>query len=134
MHAGTGGEGAGWGEGATLVTNGRPPWRACALCPCFRSCTAPRPTPATLLPSRRSVPTSRLLRALRKHEARLFGSPAGGLLARIKWGCQLRARPPAFAFFLRGGQAVTAPEERFLAGLLRRLFDLEGVPLRLTLK
>jgi predicted GTPase len=63
-----------------------------------------------------------------------MGSPAGALLGRIKWGCQLRARPPAFAFFLRGGQEVTAPEERFLASLLRRLFDLEGVPLRLSVR
>lgn len=80
------------------------------------------------------VSTSRLLRALKKHEARLSGSPAGALLARVKWGCQLRPRPPTFAFFMRGGNEVGAPGERFLAGLLRRLFDLDGVPLRLHIR
>ncbi|KAI8465792.1 MAG: P-loop containing nucleoside triphosphate hydrolase protein [Monoraphidium minutum] len=82
----------------------------------------------------RRVPTARLLRALRKHAARLSGSPAGALLGRVKWACQLRARPPAFAFFLRGGSEVAQPEERFLANLVRRVFDLQGVPLRMHIR
>lgn len=85
-------------------------------------------------PKTRSVSTARLLRALRKHEARLSGSPAGSLLGRVKWGCQLKARPPSFAFFLRGGGGISEPEERFLAGVVRRAFDLEGVPIRLHVR
>ncbi len=88
-----------------------------------------------MLHAHHRIPTSRLLRLLKKLEVRLMGGgPAAAVVRRIKFMSQVKARPPTFVAVMRGSTAVDESSERFLANACRQAFDLEGVPIRINFR
>jgi len=68
--------------------------------------------------------------ALEKHPA---PSVAGRRL-KIRYGAQIKARPPTFSLFCNRPDDLPDSYKRYLENELRRDFDLPGVPLRLFLR
>ena len=57
-----------------------------------------------------------------------------GKPTRIRYGAQIKTRPPTFALFANRPKLVGEGYRRYLANELRRSFDLPGVPLRFVLR
>jgi len=57
-----------------------------------------------------------------------------GRPTRIRYGAQIKTRPPTFALFANRPKMVGEGYRRYLANELRRAFDLPGVPLRFSLR
>lgn len=67
---------------------------------------------------------------LEKHPA----PSVGGRRIKIRYGAQIKTRPPTFSLFCNRPEALPDSYKRYLENELRRDFDLPGVPLRLHLK
>lgn len=80
------------------------------------------------------IPTSRfnqwLADTLDKHPA---PSPSGRRI-RIRYGAQIKTRPPTFRLFCNRPDLLPDSYVRYLENELRKDFDLPGVPLRMYLK
>lgn len=80
------------------------------------------------------IPTSAFNRwladALEKHPA----PSVSGRRIKIRYGAQIKTRPPTFSLFCNRPDALPDSYIRYLENELRRDFDLPGVPLRVTLK
>jgi len=57
-----------------------------------------------------------------------------GRPTRVRYGAQVRTRPPTFALFANRPKMVGTGYQRYLANELRRAFDLPGVPLRFSVR
>ena len=68
--------------------------------------------------------------ALEKHPA----PSVGGRRIKIRYGAQVKARPPTFSLFCNRPDDLPDSYKRYLENELRRDFDLPGVPLRLFLR
>ncbi len=68
--------------------------------------------------------------ALEKHPA----PSVGGRRIKIRYGAQIKARPPTFTLFCNRPDDLPDSYKRYLENEMRRDFDLPGVPLRLNLR
>ena len=57
-----------------------------------------------------------------------------GRRLRLRYGAQLKARPPTFAIFVSRPAELPDSYQRYLVNSLRETFDLPGVPVRLELR
>jgi len=57
-----------------------------------------------------------------------------GRRLRLRYGAQLKARPPTFAIFVSRPAELPDSYQRYLVNSLRETFDLPGVPVRLVLR
>ncbi len=57
-----------------------------------------------------------------------------GRRTRIRFGAQIKSRPPTFALFANHPKAVEERWLRYLANEIRRAFDLDGTPLRFLVR
>ena len=80
------------------------------------------------------VTTSKLNRWLEGAVERNSPPAPGGRRIKIRYGTQANARPPTFAIF--GSQLKKLPESylRYLTNGMREAFDLNGTPIRLSLR
>lgn len=80
------------------------------------------------------IPTSAFNRwlsdVLEKHPA----PSVSGRRIKIRYGAQIKTRPPTFTLFCNRPEALPDSYKRYLENELRRDFDLPGVPIRLTMK
>jgi len=80
------------------------------------------------------IPTSAFNRwladTLEKHPA----PSVSGRRIKIRYGAQIKTRPPTFTLFCNRPEALPDSYIRYMENELRRDFDLPGVPLRLSLK
>ena len=67
---------------------------------------------------------------LEKHPA----PSVSGRRIKIRYGAQIKTRPPTFTLFCNRPEALPDSYKRYLENELRRDFNLPGVPLRITLK
>jgi GTPase len=75
------------------------------------------------------APTAAVNDVLERAQSERAPARGGG---RVRYATQVASGPPAFVLF--GTKAPAAPYRRFLEGRLRRAFDLDGVPIRLTFR
>ncbi len=83
----------------------------------------------------RRIPTAALNRWL--DEATAQNPPPvakGGTRIKLRYGTQVKARPPTFAFFSQRADALPESYSRYLINTLRETFDLPGVPIRLIMR
>lgn len=71
-----------------------------------------------------------LVEAVQRHTPPLIQ----GRRLKIRYGTQVKARPPTFALWVNNIEALPESYERYLAGSLREVFDLGGVPIRFLLR
>lgn len=71
-----------------------------------------------------------LAEAMEKHPA----PSVGGRRVKIRYGAQVKTRPPTFSLFCNRPDALPDSYKRYLENELRRDFELPGVPLRLNLR
>jgi GTP-binding protein len=71
-----------------------------------------------------------LVEAVERHTPPLIQ----GRRLKIRYGTQVKARPPTFALWVNNIEALPESYERYLAGSLREVFELEGVPIRFLLR
>lgn len=57
-----------------------------------------------------------------------------GRRVKLRYGTQIKARPPTFVLFGNKGDALPDSYKRYLVNGLRATFDLNGVPIRLKLR
>jgi GTP-binding protein len=80
------------------------------------------------------IPTSAfnqwLADTLEKHPA----PSVAGRRIKIRYGAQIKTRPPTFALFCNRPDDLPDSYKRYLENELRRDFDLPGVPIRLYLR
>jgi len=82
----------------------------------------------------RRIPTSQLNRWLNEAVERHTPPLVQGRRVKIRYATQVKARPPTFALWVNNIAALPESYERYLAGSLREIFDLEGVPIRFLLR
>ena len=82
----------------------------------------------------RRLPTSQFNRWLGEAVERHTPPLIQGRRLKIRYGTQVKARPPTFALWVNNIEALPESYERYLAGSLREVFDLEGVPIRFLLR
>ncbi len=82
----------------------------------------------------RRVPTAALNRWLDDALAAHPPPAPSGRRIKIRYITQPKARPPTFIAFCSRPSALPASYQRYLVNGLRETFDLEGVPIRLTLR
>ena len=83
----------------------------------------------------RRIPTAALNRWLEEAVARNPPPVAkGGSRIKLRYGTQVKARPPTFAFFSQRAEALPESYARYLVNSLREAFDLPGVPIRIGLR
>jgi GTPase len=83
----------------------------------------------------RRIPTAALNRWLEAAVARHPPPVAkGGIRIKLRYGTQVKARPPTFAFFSQRADALPESYARYLVNSMREAFDLPGVPIRLGLR
>ena len=58
----------------------------------------------------------------------------GSALARIRYITQVKSRPPTFAVFVSGGLSFPENASRFLARVLQKDFEFDGVPIRAQIR
>ncbi len=87
---------------------------------------------------RTRIPTSELNRwlqeAVAKHEPSMARRGYSKRPIKFFYATQTGVRPPSFVLFCTEPQAIKASYRRFLENRLRESFDLEGTPVRLTLR
>lgn len=80
------------------------------------------------------IPTGRLNAWLQK-QAQMKSLEGGGKnIQRIKYLAQVKARPPTFVAFVSGKATLDDATRRFLSNSLRNDFNMDGVPLRITVR
>ncbi|MBM3533023.1 MAG: ribosome biogenesis GTPase Der [Alphaproteobacteria bacterium] len=82
----------------------------------------------------RRLPTSQLNRWLGEAVERHTPPLVQGRRLKIRYATQVKARPPTFALWVTNIDALPESYERYLAGSLREVFDLGGVPIRFLLR
>jgi GTP-binding protein len=82
----------------------------------------------------RRIPTAPLNRWLEEAVARHTPPLVEGRRLKIRYATQVKARPPTFALWVSNIEALPESYERYLAGSLREIFDLGGVPIRFLLR
>ena len=82
----------------------------------------------------RRLPTSQFNRWLAEAVERHTPPLIQGRRLKIRYGTQVKARPPTFALWVNNIEALPESYERYLAGSLREVFELEGVPIRFLLR
>ncbi len=82
----------------------------------------------------RRIPTSQLNRWLSEAVERHTPPLVQGRRVKIRYATQVKARPPTFALWVNNIEALPESYERYLAGSMREVFDLEGIPLRFLLR
>ena len=83
----------------------------------------------------RRIPTAAFNRWLEAAVARHPPPVAGaGSRIRLRYGTQVKARPPTFALFSQRADALPESYARYLVNSMREAFDLPGVPIRLGLR
>jgi GTP-binding protein len=80
------------------------------------------------------VPTARLNRWLEGTTQAHPPPLVSGKRIKLRYMTQIKTRPPTFALFAQKGEALPDAYHRYLTNGIRESFDLEGVPLRLTLR
>jgi GTP-binding protein len=83
----------------------------------------------------RRIPTAALNRWL--DEATSHNPPPvakGGTRIRLRYGTQVKARPPTFAFFSQRADQLPESYTRYLINSLRESFDLPGIPIRMMMR
>jgi GTP-binding protein len=80
------------------------------------------------------LPTSQLNRWLAEAVERHTPPLIEGRRIKIRYGTQVKARPPTIALFVNNIGNLPESYERYLAGSLRKVFDLAGVPIRFLLR
>lgn len=61
-------------------------------------------------------------------------SASGGRRIKIRYGAQIKARPPTFKLFCNKPEDLPDSYKRYMENELRRDFDLPGIPVRFTFK
>ncbi|RJF86884.1 ribosome biogenesis GTPase Der [Oleomonas cavernae] len=82
----------------------------------------------------RRIPTARLNRWLGEATERHPAPAVAGKRLRPRYMTQVKARPPTFALFMNRPGDLPESYSRYLMNGLRETFDMEGVPVRLTLR
>ena len=82
----------------------------------------------------RRVPTPQLNRWLAGAVERHPPPAVHGRRIRLRYGTQVKTRPPTFAFFVSQPAELPEAYSRYLANALRDTFDLPGVPVRILLR
>lgn len=82
----------------------------------------------------RRIPTAKLNRWFEAAIAKTPPPAPGGRRIRLRYITQARTRPPTFIVFGTRLDALPKSYERYLVNALRADLDLEGVPVRLTLR
>ncbi len=82
----------------------------------------------------RRIPTAALNRWLEAAVERNPPPAVRGTRIRLRYGTQVKARPPTFAFFSQRADALPDSYARYLVNSMREAFDLPGVPIRLGLR
>lgn len=82
----------------------------------------------------RRIPTARLNRWLADATERHPAPAVGGRRLRPRYMTQVKARPPTFALFMNRPGELPDSYSRYLMNGLRETFDMEGVPVRLSLR
>jgi GTP-binding protein len=82
----------------------------------------------------RRVSTAKLNRWFEAATARNPPPSPGGKRIRLRYMTQARSRPPTFIVFGNRLDLLPTSYERYLANALRADLDLEGVPIRITLR
>ena len=82
----------------------------------------------------RRVPTPLLNRWLAGMVERHPPPAVQGRRIRLRYGTQIKTRPPTFAFFVSRPTELPEAYSRYLANGLRDSFDLPGVPIRILLR
>jgi GTPase len=82
----------------------------------------------------RRLPTAQVNRWLAEAVERHTPPLVEGRRLKIRYGTQVKARPPTFALWVSNIEALPESYERYLAGSLREVFDLGGVPIRFLLR
>ncbi len=77
------------------------------------------------------LPTAQFNRWLAEMQEQHPPPLVSGRRLRIRYGTQVKARPPTFALFVNKADDLPESYLRYLANGLRQTFDLTGVPLRL---
>ena len=80
------------------------------------------------------IPTGRLNSWLQKLTEQKLLDGGGKNIQRIKYVSQVKARPPTFVAFVSGKASLDDATCRFLSNSLQRDFDMDGVPLRITVR
>lgn len=82
----------------------------------------------------RRIPTGKLNTWLQKHTQQKLHDGGGKNIQRIKYLSQVKARPPTFVAFVSGKAALDESTSRFLGNSLRNDFEMNGVPVRVTVR
>ena len=80
------------------------------------------------------VPTGKLNRWLEDMEANHPPPITGGRRIKLRYITQVKSRPPTFSLWVNKPIDLPDSYQRFLVNGLRKLFKLDGVPIRLQLK
>jgi GTP-binding protein len=83
---------------------------------------------------RARITTNRLNKHLLPLLARRPPSTSTGKEVKISYITQAATDPPVFAFFVNDPDAIKTEYRRFIEGLLREEYDLEGVPVTITFR
>ncbi|KAI8109750.1 hypothetical protein M9434_001029 [Picochlorum sp. BPE23] len=81
----------------------------------------------------RRIPTGKLNSWLQK-ESKLRFEGGGKEIGRIKYVSQVKSRPPSFVAFVSGKSSLSDATCRFLANSIRKEFNLESIPIRITVR
>jgi GTP-binding protein len=82
----------------------------------------------------RRIPTAAFNRWLEGMVERNPPPLADGRRIRIRYGAQIKSRPPTFALFVSRPAELPESYVRYLVNGLRDQFDLPGVPIRITMR
>jgi GTPase len=80
------------------------------------------------------IPTPRLNRFLAEAQERHPPPLVAGRRLRLRYATQVNVRPPTFALFATKPGDLPESYRRYLTNLLREVFDLPGVPIRMMLR
>lgn len=79
------------------------------------------------------ISTGKLNSWLQKEITRRFEG-GGKEIGRIKYVSQVKSRPPSFVAFVSGKSSLSDATCRFLANSIRQEFNLESIPIRITVR
>ncbi|MCC7167647.1 MAG: ribosome biogenesis GTPase Der [Rhodospirillales bacterium] len=82
----------------------------------------------------RRVPTAKLNRWLEEAAARHPPPAIRGRRLKLRYAAQVSTRPPSFVLFASKPEELPDSYSRYLVNSLREVFDLPGVPIRLSLR
>jgi predicted GTPase len=80
------------------------------------------------------VNTGKINRMLEQLRAERTQTSSKDVIARIKYMCQIKARPPSFVAFLSGSSPVPESGIKHLAQSIRERLGFDGIPVRLWMR